>query len=202
MALLFSETWLISLQPLLKADQWLFSKINQEWINSFFDGVLPFLRQAEFWLPFYLFLLVFATLNFRTRGWWWALTLLMTGVISDLVSSHVIKELVFRYRPCRDPLLASQVRTLVVYCPESSSFVSSHACNHFAAAMFIFLTLKHTSPLWWLIFFWAFSISYAQVYVGVHFPLDVFCGALIGSCIGFGMNYFFMRQFGPLSLKQ
>jgi undecaprenyl-diphosphatase len=201
MSLRYGGIWLVSLRPLLKADHWLFNRINQQWTNNFFDEILPFLRQAEFWLPFYLFLLVFATLNFRTKGWWWALTLIMTGVIGDLVSSHLIKEMVFRFRPCRDPLLADQVRTLVLYCPQSSSFVSSHACNHFAASVFIFMTLKHISPWWGVIFLWAFSISYAQVYVGVHFPLDVICGGLVGGGIGYLMAQFFSRQFGSLSIK-
>ena len=202
MTLLFDHHLLVSLQPVLRFDHWLFSRINGHWTNGLFDTVFPFLRQAEFWLPFYLFLLVFATLNFRKKGWLWSFTLIMTAVISDLVSSHLIKELVFRYRPCRDPSMLDEVRTLAVYCPQSSSFVSSHACNHFAAAVFIFLTMKQTSRLWGLIFLWAFSISYAQVYVGVHFPIDVICGAILGCFIGYGMTVFFRRQFGTLSLKQ
>jgi len=39
----------------------------------------------------------------------------------------------------------------------------------------------------WICFwgiFWAGLISFAQVYVGVHFPLDVFCGALYGVLVG------------------
>jgi undecaprenyl-diphosphatase len=202
MTLIPGNILLVSIQPVLRFDHWLFSKINQQWTSSFADGVLPFLRQAEMWVPFYLFLLVFVTLNFRKKGWWWACTLIMTGIISDLVSSHLIKELVFRYRPCQDPSMTDQVRTLVIYCPQSSSFVSSHACNHFAVATFIFLTLKQTSGWWRLIFLWAFSISYAQVYVGVHFPIDVICGGILGCIIGYGMTRFFNNQFGSLSIKQ
>lgn len=188
-------------EKLLQFDHWLFAKINQQWTNSFFDHFLPFLREAEIWIPFYLFLLVFITINFGKKGWWWVGTLIMTGIISDLVSSHLIKEFIFRYRPCRDPLMADQVRVLVNYCPGSSSFTSSHACNHFAAAMFICITLKQTSNWWRLVFLWAFLISYAQIYVGVHYPLDVACGIILGCCIGYGMNVFFQKQFGSLSLK-
>ena len=189
-------------QRLIRFDFWLFSKINQQWTNSFFDSLLPFLRQAEIWLPFYLFLLVFITLNFGKRGWLWAFSLIMTGIISDLVSSSVVKHLIFRFRPCCEPSIEDQVRILVNYCPyNSSSFTSSHACNHFAAAFFIFLTLKHTSRWWALISVWAFVICYAQVYVGVHFPLDILGGAILGSGIGYGMSVFFRKQFGPLTLK-
>jgi undecaprenyl-diphosphatase len=202
MILLDSSVRLSFFQQLIQFDHWLFSKINQQWTNSFFDALLPFLRQSEIWLPFYLFLLVFITMNFGKKGWFWAFTLIMTGIISDLASSSLVKQFIFRYRPCRDPSLADQVRILVNYCPQSSGFTSSHACNHFAVAVFIFLTLRQTSRWWALVFFWALAICYAQVYVGVHFPLDILGGAVLGSGIGYGMTVFFRKQFGTLHLKQ
>ena len=189
-------------QQALHFDYWLFNKINREWTNSFFDTVFLFLREAEFWVPFYLFLLVFITVNFGRKGWWWALALIMTAIISDLISSSVVKQLIIRTRPCRDPFIAQQVRLLAKYCPQSSSFTSSHACNHFATAIFIFLTLRNTSRWWWLVLPWAFVISYSQVYVGVHYPFDVAGGALLGCGIGYLMNIFFRKQFGSFNLKQ
>jgi membrane-associated phospholipid phosphatase len=189
------------LKPLLQFDHWLFHKMNQVWITPFFDQVFPFVRQQEFWYPFYLFLLVFALYNFRRKGGWWALSLIMTAIISDLFSSSLIKMIIFRYRPCRNPDMMDQVRVLVNYCPQSSSFTSSHATNHFAAAWFIFITLNQTGSWRWLLFPWAFMISYAQVYVGVHYPLDITGGAVMGSAIGYGMSVFFRKQFGTLPLK-
>ncbi len=201
MILLLSSLDVVFLKPLLRFDHWLFHKINQVWINPFFDLVLPFMRQQEFWYFLYLFLLVFILINFGVKGCWWAVTLIMTVIIGDLFSSSLIKELIFRFRPCRDPELADQVRVLVNYCPQSSSFTSSHACNHFAAAWFIFITLNQTGSWRWLLFLWAFIISYAQVYVGVHFPLDIFGGAILGSSIGYAMSKFFRMQFGTLPLN-
>lgn len=201
MILLLNGFFLDLLKPLLQFDHWLFHKINQVWTNHFFDLVLPFIRQQEFWYFFYLFLLVFALYNFGIRGCWWAVSLIMTVIIGDLFSSSLIKSLIFRYRPCRDPDMAEQVRVLVNYCPMSSSFTSSHACNHFAAAWFIFITLNQTGSWRWLLFAWAFIICYAQVYVGVHFPLDILGGAILGTAIGYTMSIFYGKQFGILSLK-
>jgi undecaprenyl-diphosphatase len=190
------------LDRLIRIDHRLFTLINQRWTNPFFDLIFPFLRQAEIWIPFYLFLLFFITMNFGRRGWLWAFSFVMTVVISDLLSSSVVKHLFFRLRPCCSPEMEDQVRILVNYCPyNSSSFTSSHACNHFAMAFFIFLTLKQTSRIWSLVFLWASLIAYAQIYVGIHFPFDVAGGAILGSLIGCLMVLFFQTQFGPLTLK-
>jgi undecaprenyl-diphosphatase len=169
-----------------RIDYTLFDKMNGQWHNSFFDTVLPFVREPTLWVPFYFFLIVFVTMNFKKKGWYWVIFILLNFMISDFVSSTLIKENFFRLRPCRDPYWADKVRFLVSYCPRGSSFTSSHAANHFAAAMFIFTTFKKTIGSWWsILFIWAFVISYAQVYVGVHFPVDIFCGAILGCILGY-----------------
>ncbi len=67
----------------------------------------------------------------------------------------------------------------------SSSFISSHATTHFGVATFVYSTLRKYTTAWVSMFFvWAAVICYAQVYVGVHFPLDVFCGSLVGCLLG------------------
>ncbi|HLK30981.1 MAG TPA: phosphatase PAP2 family protein [Puia sp.] len=196
MILLDTGDHLSFFQQILYYDYLLFTKINRQWTNPFFDAVLPFLRESEIWLPFYLFLLVFATLNFSKKGWWWSFALIMTAITSDLFSSSVMKQLIFRLRPCQDPAISQYVRVLVSYCPQSSSFTSSHACNHFSVAMFIFMTMKHTSNWWRLVFLWAFAISYSQIYVGVHYPLDIIGGTILGCSIGYGMSVFFRKRYG------
>ena len=114
-----------------------------------------------------------------------------------LSAVNIIKRHFFSFRPCHDPGYCRYVRFLVKYCPVSSSFTSSHAVNHFAASMFIFTTFKkEVSTHGGTIFIWAFIISYAQVYVGVHFPLDVFCGAIVGLIIGYFPAKLFNKKIG------
>lgn len=192
------------LEQLKQLDYNLFRHINGQWTNSLFDSVLPYLREANFWLPFYLFLLLLVTFNYGKQSIWWVLMILLTATISDLLSSSVLKETFFRLRPCQDPAINTYINILVNYCPRSSSFPSSHAVNHFAAATFIYQTLKFSSKWWALIFAWAFSIIYAQVYVGVHYPFDVLSGALIGTFIGWTTSYIFNTRIGlqPLSKQE
>lgn len=189
-------------EGLLQFDKQLFTLINHDGSNDVMDIVLPFLRESQFWVPFYLFMMLFMTMNFKIKGWWWVLAFILTAALADIISSQIIKETILRIRPCRDPALAAEVIFRVNYCPKSSSFTSSHATSHFALSMFIWRTLKSLSRWWGMIFLWAFAISYTQVYVGVHYPLDVICGGLLGCVIGAFMAYMYARQIGLIIFDQ
>jgi membrane-associated phospholipid phosphatase len=174
------------MQSLLQFDRSFFQLINGQWHNAFFDWLMPWLRNSEMWVPLYLFLLLFVAINYKKNAGWFILFAILTVILSDFISSTLIKPNFFRLRPCNDPSLADSIHILVGYRPQSSSFTSSHAVNHFAIATYLYLTLKKQlgkKMLGW--FAWAFSIAYAQVYVGVHYPLDVICGAFIGILIGY-----------------
>lgn len=181
---------------LLQWDRDLFFAINNGSANTVFDSVLPYTRISNIWIPFYLFLLAFIVLNYKSRSWPWILLMILTVASSDFISSSLIKHNIFRLRPCQDPSFAAHIRILVKYCPQSSSFTSSHAANHFAMAMFIYSTLKSEIGKWLrLIFLWAFVIIYAQVYVGVHYPGDVLSGSILGCGIGYAWAFAFKRFF-------
>lgn len=185
------------MNQLITYDQHLFKIINDQWSNVFFDWLMPWLRNSEMWYPLYLFLILFVIVNFKKTGWWWILFAVGTIILCDFVSSKIIKENIIRLRPCNDPDIASWIHVLVGYRPQSSSFTSSHSTNHFGIAMFLYLTLKSHFNTWpALFFFWAFSISFAQVYVGVHYPLDIICGGAIGILIGYLSGKSFNKNYG------
>ena len=185
------------LQSLEQFDRWLFQKINGQWTNSFFDFIFLFFRQSAFWMPLYLFLFVFVAINFKRNWWWWVVLFLCTVALTDMIGTRVFKHVVERLRPCDDPVFASSVRLLLKNCAPGYSFVSNHAANHFGLATFFYFTLRNYIPKWsWLVWLWAFSIAYAQIYVGIHYPLDVICGALLGILFGLFMAMFFNRKFG------
>jgi membrane-associated phospholipid phosphatase len=194
---------LVFWEHILPFDTWLLTHINQDWSNSFLDTVLPYLRETKFWIPLYLFLILFVAFNFRSKGLWWMLGFVLVAALSDIISSQWIKTNIIRTRPCRDVEVMHLIRFFVNYCPQSSSFTSSHATSHFAQAMFAFLTLRPVIGKWALLFFlWAFLIAYTQVYVGVHYPFDVFCGGLLGCGIGFALAKLFHNRVGMLSLDK
>jgi undecaprenyl-diphosphatase len=183
-------------------DEWLLVKVNNDWGNPFFDRLLPLFRETLFWFPLYLFVFMWVIMRFRVQGLWWVAGLLLTAALSDLISSQVIKEHIFRTRPCQDAEVGNMIRFIINYCPKSSSFTSSHATTHFGQAMFYFITLRHVGKWWMLAFGWAFAIVYTQVYVGVHYPSDVICGALLGCVIGWVTGKLLIKQTGMLSLDK
>ncbi len=187
---------------LINFDQNLFYKINTVWTTPFLDHNFPWWRDATMSYPIYLFLLLFVLINFGWRAWTWIVFIAMNVVITDQLSSSFIKDWVGRLRPCQDPAMVGHVRMLLRHCSGGFSFPSSHAVNHFGAAFFIFFTLRNYLGKWaYLFFFWAATISYGQIYVGVHYPIDVFCGAIIGSIIGYCVAMLYNKRVGLPPLK-
>lgn len=173
------------LETLLSWDHILFDLINQSLTNSFLDTVLPIMRNKYVWVPFYIFLIAYFNINYGLKGLAISLMVVITITISDQTSSSLIKESVERLRPCKQEGIAEEARLLIEHCGAGYSFTSSHATNHFALAGFL-ATLLGVRWRWVsaAVLIWAFVVSYAQVYVGVHFPFDVLSGGILGFIIG------------------
>lgn len=178
---------------ILQADEVVFKWINQDLHNPVLDAILPYWREKKFWYPFYLVMMVFILFKHKLKGLYLLLALFATVGLADTVSSKILKPTVKRVRPCNDPAMQADVK-LLVGCGRAYSFTSSHAANHFAIAGFLVFTLgwRYRSWKWWL-FFWAGSIAFAQVYVGVHYPLDVIFGTLVGLLAAAGISWIYHR---------
>lgn len=192
------STLLLSIwQSLNDWDRQLFLFLNHKLANPFFDIVLPYLRNSVFWAPLYLFILAFVVFNYGKKGWWWALLFLSTVAVSDLLGTYAFKETIQRLRPCNDPMLMDKVRLVIERCPGGYSFVSNHAANHFGLATYTFLSFRTVFGRWmYLAYAWALAIVFAQVYSGVHYPLDVLAGALLGVGAGYLTASVYRANFG------
>lgn len=185
------------ISSIVQWDRWLFEKINTGCSNPFLDATMPFMRNSLSWAPLYLFLLVFVLLNFRTRGIWWAVFFLTTVALTDMTGTYAFKHVFERLRPCKDPSMSGHVRLVIDQCAGGFSFISNHAANHFAMSLFFITTFRKAWGKWtWLALAWAPLIAFAQVYIGVHYPLDVLGGALVGACYGLLTGLYFNKRFG------
>ena len=173
------------MESLLSFDEQLFFLVNGEWSNAFFDAILPTMRNKLTWVPLYILVAGFLVWKYKMQSIPIILLAAATVGLADFVSSSMIKQWVVRPRPCNTPELAEQIR-LLIECGPGYSFTSSHAANHFALAAFFGFFFKKMRWIAVAGFIWAGIISYSQVYVGVHYPLDVFFGAVLGVLIGVG----------------
>ncbi len=165
----------------MEFDRWLFRTINQEGANPLFDAVMPFLTDfSNFEIPLaivWVLLLVFG----GRRGRVTALAVAITLLLTDQVSSHVVKPLAQRERPC---VALEEVRLLVGF-KNTLSFTSSHAANIFGAATVLSLAYGRLTAGFLII---AAAVAYSRVYVGVHYPFDVIAGAVLGAGTGLGVS--------------
>jgi undecaprenyl-diphosphatase len=74
----------------------------------------------------------------------------------------------------------------LVHAPTDGSFPSGHAATSFAAAT----VLTYAWPRWWPAFLLlALGIGFSRVYVGVHYPLDVVGGAVLGILVATALRW-------------
>ncbi|MBQ8274650.1 MAG: phosphatase PAP2 family protein [Bacteroidaceae bacterium] len=159
--------------------------------NVLMDTVM--LKFSDTW-TWSLLLLVVVFVVLRNRPLKEAL-LIILGIalcvlVADQISSSLIKPWVARFRPTHDPDLMFEIRHIAGRAGQYG-FVSSHAANTFAVATFMSLVFRHRLTTLCL-FAWAFVVGYSRIYLGVHFPLDVFCGGMLGIVVGY-LVYILLR---------
>jgi len=153
------------------------------WLNSFhssaLDPIVLQLTQTITWIPLYV-LLLYLIYRIDPKNTAWILGgVMLTILLSVQVTSGLMKPYFERLRPCHDPRWDGMLH-LYGRCGGLYGFVSSHAANTFGLATFLTLKLgKKQKAIAWL-FLYALLVSYTRIYLGVHYPLDVFFGAVIG----------------------
>ena len=189
-------------QQIKDIDQDLFQQINGVWHHPILDSILPWTRHSNNWVPLYLILLAWMGYQIGWKTWKWLLLAFINVGVTDQVSSSIFKPFFHRLRPCNDPALMGKIRLLLDHCSGGFSFTSSHAANHFGLAMFIFISWGGAKQRFTRYFFvWAGLIAFAQVYVGVHYPLDILGGTIIGLISGYWMAKIYLKWAGPIPFK-
>lgn len=190
------------MEQLIALDHTIFHWINHGWEHPLLDAILPWWRTKTNWIPAYLVAVAWLLYSYQWKGFYYLLALAITVGIADQLSSELIKKTVERPRPCREVSLTPSARTLV-HCGGGYSFTSSHATNHFAVAIFLFLGWARQWGRWrYLLLGWAAIVALAQVYVGVHYPLDILGGTILGSTLGLLGAYAYRRYGGKIRVQK
>jgi undecaprenyl-diphosphatase len=165
------------MEAILSLDQklfyWLNVRLNIPWLDWFMIFATRISDKGLFW--FFIVLILF--LNHRRLGGIRPALLLFTGIGIGGVVENIVKAIVARPRP---PMVEEHIHHLIDL-PISYSFPSGHAVSSFVS-MYILYQLFPKTIRWALPC--AVLMAYSRIYVGVHYPLDVIAGGVIGIAAG------------------
>lgn len=171
------------IQQLIEADKELLLSLNGS-DSLFWDGFMWTVTDTRTWIVAMVVLLYVIFKNNRIlEGIVITLMVGLCVLLADQLASGLCKPFFARFRPTQDPELMYMVQTVNGYRGGLYGFISSHAANTFAVAMFVSLLVRYV-PFTCMMFLWALIPSYSRIYLGVHYPGDILCGAIVGVVVG------------------
>ena len=165
------------LELLNTADQALFILLNLRLANPVTDLLMPVITNDYFLRIGYLLALAAILWRGNRLLRWLVLFSAVTLLLTDQISSNLLKGLIERPRPCH---LLDEIN-LLVGCGGGFSMPSSHAANAFGQAALFAAAVRSTR---WALYTVAALVALSRVFVGVHYPGDILLGAALGCLLG------------------
>jgi undecaprenyl-diphosphatase len=154
--------------------------------SSFLDVVMFYLSEIWIFTPLFLYLiyLIYKKIGVKKT----AILIVFVALLISLCdqTATITKKSVKRFRPTHNIEIKDSLLIVKNYRGGTYGFFSGHAANTFGIAMFLFLLFnKQTKASRFVFFIWAALVSYSRMYLGVHYPSDIFVGMLVGLFFGF-----------------
>lgn len=176
------------LDTILNLDRALFLFINGNCANLLTDFLMPLFTNDILLRVIYGVAMLLLIFFGKKRFIWVVVFSALVIALCDQLSSSVLKPFFDRPRPCHDA--SGLIAHLLVNCGSGKSFPSSHAANLFGQAAFFSCLFRRYSLY---LFAFAIIVGLSRIFVGVHYPLDVLGGAIIGIIIGATMALILKR---------
>lgn len=176
------------IEEILKLDSQLFLFLNNLGSPTF-DNFWIYLSYKESNILFYLALLIFyffsESKKIKLTEVFYSLFFIVIMIAIADQTANLFKDSFQRLRPCYNESLISFVRLVNESCGGKYGFFSAHASNSFSLAVFFGLLFKNKFRfIIYMTLFYASLISFSRIYLGVHFPLDIFFGGVYGIITG------------------
>ena len=176
------------IEEILKLDSQLFLFLNNLGSPTF-DNFWIYLSYKESTILFYLALLIFyffsESKKIKLSEVFYSLFFIAIMIAIADQTANLFKDSFQRLRPCYNESLISFVRLVNESCGGKYGFFSAHASNSFSLAVFFGLLFKNKFRfIIYMTLFYALLISFSRIYLGVHFPLDIFFGGVYGIITG------------------
>ncbi len=165
------------LQKILEWDRDLFIYLNSLGIERL-DGFWSFVTDIYTWIPLFIFFIGLLFWKFGKRD---GLLMTLTVIVMFLVvitMTDLVKEYVARLRPNNETEINTLIR--ILKSPTNFSFWSGHAASSVSITTLVFLFVRDRFRWAWLFFIWPLIFATSRIYVGVHYPVDILVGALVG----------------------
>ncbi|MFX0557353.1 phosphatase PAP2 family protein [Maribacter sp. CXY002] len=165
------------LEWLLEWDRNTFVYLNALGIEQY-DVFWSTVTKITTWIPLFIFFGVLIFRNFSNRQALFVILTVLIMVLFVTTLTDLTKEAVARLRPNNDEGLNTVIR--ILRSPTGYSFFSGHSSSSFSITTIVFLFLRKHIKWVGLFYIWPLLFALSRIYVGVHFPVDLIVGALVG----------------------
>lgn len=178
------------LEKLESLDIQLFVFLNSLGAENF-DGFWLFITKQANWTPVFLILLYLVYKKIGVKQTLYLLLFVAVLITCTDQITNLVKNTFQRLRPCNNSDISTFIR--IVKHSNTYSFFSGHAANSMAVATFLFLVMRTHYNYFGILFAWPMVFAYSRIYLGLHYPLDIFTGYACGFTFGLLMYKIYGR---------